>query len=274
MAHVVVYLQRVPQGLHPASALALNMARDVAEARGATITGLALGDGGAFDQFIIEDASRAGADQIIFAGPRGLGGLVDRLRPVFILVPWTAHACGVLQASGFDLPTPRWVGGPQEDPLGLEVLTAVLPGALPWVQAPLLVEPEYEGAIAEAPLPTWIHDLATPTGQRWRDDAVRFVVPAAAPAALLDALVAFGATAIAPEEATTLTSGSVLWFDERIDGLPERLVHRDERLRVVLFPGPSDTPTPRWGIADWVLPGNWIEQAVRLAQEPWRNSLA
>lgn len=271
MAHVVVYLQRVPQGLHPASTLALNMARDVAETYGATVSGLALGDAGAFDQFVVEDASRAGADQLIFAGPRGLGSLVDRLRPTFILVPWTAHACGVLQASGFDLPTPRWVGGPQENPAGLEVLTAVLPGALPWIESPLLVEPEYEGAIAEAPLPTW---LAALDGRRWRDDTVRFVAPKDAPQELLETLAGFGATPIEREQVAALSSGSVLWFDEQNGGLPDAMVHRDERLRIVLFPGPSETPTPQWGIADWVLPGNWIEQAVRLVEEPWRKSLA
>ena len=50
MAHIVVYLQRTPHGLHPASAVGLCWARDIASERGATVTAVCPGDAGEFDR--------------------------------------------------------------------------------------------------------------------------------------------------------------------------------------------------------------------------------
>ena len=62
MAHILVYAQRTPQGIHPARAAALCLARDIASDRGATVTAVCPGDAGRADQFVIGAVSRYGAD--------------------------------------------------------------------------------------------------------------------------------------------------------------------------------------------------------------------
>ena len=73
MAHILVYAQRTPQGIHPASAAALCLARDIASDRGATITAVCPGDAGRADQFVIGAVSRYGADLLQQAINYGYG---------------------------------------------------------------------------------------------------------------------------------------------------------------------------------------------------------
>ena len=76
MAHILVYLQRTPGGLHPASSVALCRARDIASERGATITAICRGDAGPLDKGVAAAASRFGADVLVWGAVAESSGLV------------------------------------------------------------------------------------------------------------------------------------------------------------------------------------------------------
>ena len=105
MAHILVYVQRTPHGIHPASAVALCLARDLGSDFGATITAVCPGDAGKANYKVSRAAGRFGADNLLFAGPTGLGTLQKRLNPGLVLTPWTAEGVAIAE----DLE-----GGPEE----------------------------------------------------------------------------------------------------------------------------------------------------------------
>src|SRR5690606_18306161 len=155
MAHVVVYLQRTTRGLHPGSMIALCIAREVADARGASVTSLCLGDAGAFDDRLIVEASRAGADQIVFLGPEGVQKLFRRLAPRHVFAPYTREAGSVLAQAGIGPMVGRWIGGPPGNPQRLEPVIGTIAGPLPWQQSPRQLEPGWAAEGTQAGLPVW-----------------------------------------------------------------------------------------------------------------------
>ena len=152
MAHVVVYLQRTTRGLHPGSAVALCLAREVGDARGASVLSLCLGDAGAFDDRLIVEASRSGTDQVVFLGPEGIQKLFRRLAPRHVLAPYTREAGSVLAQAGIGPMVGRWVDGPPARIDKLEPVIGVVAGTLPWQQAPMQIEPEYEADVTQVEL--------------------------------------------------------------------------------------------------------------------------
>lgn len=271
MAHLLVYLQRTPHGIHPASALATCLARDLGSARGATVTGLCFGDAGDFDEHVARAAGRCGADTVIFVGPRGLETAVARLRPKHVLIPWTSEATQAVAQVGLGEPVARWVGGPQDPPDQLDPVTGLVAGALPWRHESPDIEPEYEGDVGEATVPEW---AAQTGGALYRDDARFYVGPPDLDPTVEAALEKIQAKRMDPDYAEQHTTGTLFWLDAGPSGLPEPLVNRPEQARVVLLPGPSGTPTPGWGLADYVIPGPWLDVVSRLDDEDWGTSLA
>jgi hypothetical protein len=285
MAHVVVYLQRTTRGLHPGSMAALCLAREVGDARGASVLSLCLGDAGPFDDRLIVEASRAGADQIVFLGPEGIQKLFRRLAPRHVFAPYTREAGSVLAQAGIGPMVGRWIGGPPSNPLKIETVVGTVAGTLPWQHAPMQIEPEYEADVTQVELPDWLVAAA--------EQATNLTTTAEQPPLLyvvadgnLDpetnaALTSLGAYAIEPGDYPRYPEGTLLWFDPNNQGLPLGLVERSPGLRVILLPPPSETGGPidtSWGMADFVLPGTtpgtWADIVREFNGTAWKSMFA
>lgn len=279
MAHVVVYLQRTTRGLHPGSVVALCLARDVADVRGASVLSLCLGDAGAFDDRLIVEASRSGTDQIVFLGPEGIQKLFRRLSPRHVFAPYTREAGSVLAQAGIGPMVGRWIDGPPADPAKLEPVIGTVAGALSWGSRPLMIEPEYEADVTQVVLPDWLVEAA--------EHAVDLTTTAEQPpllyldTALDDAtkavLDSIGAYAVTAEDYGNYDEGTLLWFDASGDGLPLTLVERSPGLRVILLTGEREVSgpiDPSWGMADFVLPGKWAEIVRGFNGTAWKAAFA
>ena len=282
MAHVVVYLQRTTRGLHPGSMVALCLAREVADARGASVTSLCLGDAGAFDDRLIVEASRAGADQIVFLGPEGIQKLFRRLAPRHVFAPYTPEAGSVLAQAGIGPMVGRWIDGPPANPLKLEAVIGTIAGTLPWQQAPLSIEPEYEADVTQVELPEWLVAAAEQATNLTTTAEQPPLLYVAAGQGELDsetkaALASLGAYAIEPGEYAKYSEGTLLWFDCANEGLPLGLVERGPGLRVLLLPGVREISGPvdaSWGMADFVLPGRWADVVREFNGTAWKSMFA
>ncbi len=281
MAHVVVYLQRTTRGLHPGSMVALCLAREVADARGASVLGLCLGDAGAFDDRLIVEASRAGSDQIVFLGPEGIEKLVRRLAPRHVFAPYTREAGSVLAQAGVGPMVGRWIDGPPANPHKIEPVIGTIAGSLPWQQAPMQIEPEYEADVTQVELPDWLvaaAEQATNLTTTAEQPPLLYV----APDSPLDddtktALAGLGAYEIKADDYARYPEGTLLWFDSTGQGLPLVLVERSAGLRVLLLPGPVEITGPvdsSWGMADFVLRGHWAEVVREFNGTAWKSMFA
>jgi hypothetical protein len=282
MAHVVVYLQRTTRGLHPGSMVALCLAREVADARGASVTSLCLGDAGAFDDRLVVEASRAGTDAIVFLGPEGIQKLFRRLTPRHVLAPYTREAGSVLAQAGIGPMVGRWVEGPPANPQKLEPVIGTIAGTLPWQQSPMQIEPEYEADVTHVELPEWLVAAA--------EQATNLTTTVEQPPLLYidagnqididtrTALASLGAYAIAPGEYSQYNEGTLLWFDGANQGLPVELIERSPGLRVILLPGGADVSggpiDASWGMADFVLPGRWVDVVRSFNGTVWKTMFA
>ncbi|HLT34898.1 MAG TPA: hypothetical protein VK034_01400 [Enhygromyxa sp.] len=286
MAHVVVYLQRTTRGLHPGSMIALCIAREVADARGASVSSLCLGDAGAFDDRLIVEASRAGADQIVFLGPEGVQKLFRRLAPRHVFAPYTREAGSVLAQAGIGPMVGRWIGGPPGNPQRLEPVIGTIAGSLPWQQSPLQIEPEYEADVTQVELPEWLvaaAEQATNLTTTAEQPPLLYVAAGreGAPGELdgetTAALASLGAYAIQPGDYPNYGEGTLLWFDCASEGLPLGLLERSPGLRVLLLPGDREISGPvdsSWGMADFVLPGHWPEVVREFNGTAWKSMFA
>lgn len=270
MAHLLVLLERVPHGLHPASHVAICAARDLANLRGATVTGLAVGDAEAFDDHVTRAASRSGIDQLVFGGPNGLATMTDRLRPRHILVPQTPRSTGLLEQCGLDAATPTWLGAPMEQPEDLPAIAGIIAGTLPWHAMPELIEPDFEGEVGEAAVPEWV---AQSGGAAYRDPDLFYVAPSDLDDEAKASLERLGARAISPEDASQHKSGTLLWFDAGPAPLPAGLRERPATGRLVYLPGPNAAADGDWALCDWVMPGEWSDAIATLNQDAWKAAL-
>ena len=283
MAHVVVYLQRTTRGLHPGSAAALCLAREVGEARGATVLSLCLGDAGAFDDRLLVEAARCGTDQVVFLGPEGIAKLFRRLTPRHVFAPYTREAGSVLAQAGIGPMVGRRIDGPPGNVNKLESVIGVVAGCLPWQQSPLQIEPEYEADVTQVELPDWLVaaaeqavDLTTtaePPPLMYFDGGDAQAIDAETKAAL-DVL---GAFPVGSDAHTTYKNGTLLWFDTRGEGLPLALVERAPGLRVILLCGEREVTGPidsSWGMADFVLAGKWATVVRDFNRAAWKSAFA
>ena len=272
MAHILVYLQRTPAGLHPASALALCRARDIASERGATLTALCAGDAGPRDRGVATAAGRFGADILVFGGPKGLRSLYEQLNPVHVLVPWTPEGLGAAEGLSSGPPVSRWLTTPQPTWGGADAISAVVAGILPWHALGEKLEAEYQTNVDEVTLPDWVAEVATPEGEpapmfsvggrgplRW--SAPR--APDRETEAMLGRLGALPANTDDPTD----DAGTVLWLSA--DPLPPALAQRPVTTRVIVVPGADAGLDPSWNSAEWVLSGSPAAALEAIHDSPW-----
>ncbi|TPV96381.1 MAG: hypothetical protein B7733_05300 [Myxococcales bacterium FL481] len=268
MASIVCYLQRTPSGLHPASELALCLARDLGSGRGAAVVGVTSGDGSKQDESVITAAGRHGADQVLFAGPSGLAALYRRLRPRHVMVPWSTAGKRALGPASLRVTAPSWITGPVATNVELAPVLAIVAGTLAWVD---IEEPtvcaEYEDDFREAESLPWNEDEAT------AQSPLVYVAPGDIADQTRATLAACGAMPVTPDYARHHERGTLLWFDAGPAGLPAQLETRGAQARVVLLPGPMAQTDAAWSRADWVLPGAWPEAVQQLTATSWRNAL-
>lgn len=270
MAHILVYAQRTPQGIHPASATALCLARDIGSERGATVTAVCPGDAGRADQFVIGAVSRYGADLLTFLGPAGMRPLYERLRPLLIFVPYTEEGLAAAEVIGAGEPEPLWLHDPEVEWDRLASVTALVTGVLPWYELPAIIDAEYDNEASLVDLPEWVAKIDQHTGR----GPLRFFADPDLDAVTRATLGSLGAKQVGPEYLEQHTNGTLLWLSKAEAGLPEALVQRGPGARVMLFPGADAEVHPSWMRADWIVPGAWPEAVKQLHSDLWKPVIA
>lgn len=278
MAHIAVQLQRTPHGLHPASAVALCWARDIASNRGATVNALCFGDAGDADANIVAAAGRFGADVLLFGGSSGLRNLCERLNPVHVLVPFTHEGLTAAADLGRGAAVPRWIDRRSPPYATADALTAIVAGVKPWHHFDAELDPEYEGDVDGVPLPAFAKPAEGRTAPPLFDlgaAPIGYVAPDGLDPVVATALEGLGATATAWEDAPHTAGGTTVVLVDSGAELPESVEQRSDDGRVIALPGPvpqSHTVPPRWKHADWVMAGLWADVVASLREGPWTRA--
>jgi hypothetical protein len=295
MAHVLVLLERTPHGLHPAAAVGLCRARDVATEHGATVTALLIGDAGEADVPYARAAGRFGADQLLQTGPHGLKQLAERLQPVHVFVPYTASGLAAARDLPGGAPAPRWVTDVHERTFPGDTVSAVVAGLAPWHELKAELEPEFHADVGSAALPAWARADGAPQFHGIPGGPLVVVGPAAVLTPVVAALASLGALGIA-------TDGDAPWAehpglaplgltgagDSGADTPPlgtlvalgsdalqhARVAERSPGVRLVVLAGEGTVAVePSWLGAEVVLPGPCVEAARELLASPWRQRI-
>lgn len=285
MAHIVVYLQRTPQGLHPASAVGVCLARDIGSQRGATVTAVCRGDAGGLDRSVVTAAGRFGADVVVFGGPNALDNLQRRLRPVHVLTPWTPEGLTAVQGLRGGPTTPRWLQGPDPEWGQADTITGLIAGTVPWHDFDAELEAEFEGDVDQAKVAAWVEeaagetDLRAPSFQIAGFGSVGYVAPEGLDESVRDQLQALGAEPTTPQYAASAQQGTFLWLSPGAGPLPDEVGGRGPAARLLLLPGPDATVDPTWSLADWVIGGPWPDVIAQLREAateggPWQTGPA
>ncbi len=278
MAHILVYLQRTSLGLHPGSAAALCLARDFADARGATVTALCAGDGGKLDQGITAAAGRFGADVLMYCGPEGLEEMTERLRPVHVLAPWTPEGLAAVQGLPGGPATARWVET-ERPRMEADTVTGVVSGALPWHHYAETLEPEFLGAVDAVPMPPWVASMTAmnrdvPVFSMIGPGPLRYLAPEGVGDRVAEELSAHKMESATLEDLERDPTGTFVWLGDGHGALPDALVHRSPTARLVLLPGEGARVDASWSGADLVVAGTWTEALGRLHEPLWRKAIA
>lgn len=277
MAHILVYLQRTAFGLHPASALGLNLARDIADLKGATITALCAGDGGKLDAAISAAAGRFGADVLMYCGPEGLEEMSARLEPVHVIAPWTPEGLAAVQGLPAGPAIPRWIDAPKPRAVA-DSVTGIVAGTLPWHHFDQGLEPEYLGDVEAVPMAPWVAELAASEGPppvfgMLGSPPLRFIATQGLDPGFAGELERRGMVRAEPADLSRHATGTFVWFQAGAGPLPEAITHAPPTCRVILLPGPDAAFDPSWSGADLVVAGTWPEAVGRLHEPLWRNPL-
>ncbi len=285
MAHIVVYLQRTARGLHPGSLVALCAARDMADARGASVLSLCLGDAGAYDDGTIVEASRSGTDQLVFLGPEAIPKLFRRLAPRAVFAPFTREAASVLAHAELPAMVPVHVEGHLSQKFSPDTVIGVVAGALPWHEAPLQIEPEYEADVTQVELAPWLREASESAAPpQTEPPPIFYVAPEGLDSDTEAALQALGAT---PQDAADLgfnqpdspRRATILWFasDAPSLSLPEQLHDRGPGVRLLVLiaeRAPDGGVDPSWETADLVLVGPHAETVGEFSKLAWKTMFA
>lgn len=263
MATLVVYVEASSQGIHPASALALCVARDLASGRGATVIAATKPVSAQRDALVLHEASRRGADRIMFCSAEQLRPLMLSMAPQCLLGPATPTGRMLMNELWDQEHTIAWVQGPAEPPADLQGALAVIAGALPWHDLEAKIIPEYPGDdqpgdLNEVPLPS------SPS----KAPHLRFMIDEGldnpqvrAELALLGALPLDSQDTL-PEHSVRICIGKSLPLEAELDE------------RWILVPGdPNLEIEVDWGQAHWVLPGDPYDAVRSLHSQLWRPHL-
>lgn len=259
MANLLVLVEACADGIHPASALSLCVARDLASSKGATVIATALARSPQRDAQVMQEVTRRGADRLIFCESEQLLAMMQSLSPQCVLGPATrGYQAQLAQLGGEDL-TIAWVQGPAQDPVPLEGPVALLAGSLPWYdlgQSQLI--PEY-------PSDDQLCDLSgVPPASAPAAGSIRFVLdPQLDTPQLRAELALLKATELDREEA--LQPGFIGIY---IGSTLPASVRSSQRW--IMIPGDPNAPIQSdWGRAQWVLPGLPYDAIRSLHQQRW-----
>ena len=273
MAFLLVYLERSSKGIHPASSVALCSARDIASTRGATLLAICEGEGGQHDQLVADEASRRGADQLVFTDRTGFKELYERLAPKSLLGPATAWSVEAMAEASSESPQQRWLTTPEDTPTDFPPVVALFAGALPWHDLSGNLEPEYA-----APRETLNSDdhsddrdaVVIPNIDTNPTPAVAYVDPEhLADERTRAELALLGATEVS-ELGELEPASVVLCFGRALpEGIDATAGHR-----WCLLPGVTETREyTGWQNAHWVLPGPHYDTVRQLHSRAWRDLL-
>ncbi len=269
MAHILVYVQRTPHGIHPASSLAICLARDLGSEFGATVTAICRGDAGKANTKVSRATGRFGADNLLFAGESGLDTLQGRLNPGLVLVPWTDEGISIGEQITGGPASPHWLHEPQPEWNSEELVSGIIAGALPWYDLPTVLDADLESDASSIDLPPWALEIEAPPSR-----PLVYVAPGDLDPLTESNLVALGASPIDAAEIGEMEHGTVLWLSTDPSAPPLAVGKRSPGVRLLLFPGISPRFHPNWSMADWVLPGIWPEATKQLHSEMWKLTLA
>ncbi len=269
MAHILVYLQRTPQGIHPGSMVGLCLARDIGSERGASITAVALGDHETHNQRVCAAAGRFGADTLYFSGSDGLAALYERLQPISVLVPYTDEGLEIAEMFPEDKAVPRWLSESDHGWGSADPITAVIAGTLTWYDLPTVLDPEITGDAAEHKLEDWLVSDSSRDSRQ-----LQYLAPTDIDPGTKATLASLGARPAPEGYQDNHNSGTLLVLSSAGEPLPEGLANRSPGARVIFFPGEVARFHKSWLMADWVLPGAWQEALNNLHSELWKPALA
>ncbi|MGB1700411.1 MAG: hypothetical protein ACPHRO_10680 [Nannocystaceae bacterium] len=270
MATLIVHVLRAPAGIHPASAISLCVARDLATRRGATVTALAMGDAGDGDQDVAGQCSRYGADQLLFVGPDDLPHLMSRIAPRKVFVPNTPEGETFLRRLGIEEPatTTLHVSAPTtlddiEDAKGVLVHA----GTLPWHALDDVVEPDYGEHFADGSPVPW---SAAGVGARKGNFFVLEGDPDCAP----DVLPNLNVEAVSVSALPSLDGGALLCSRRGFDADADAIASRNRALQLcVIDPEVPPRALPTTAAADFVFAGPVEDVAEALKEPVWREAM-
>lgn len=263
MATLLVLLEASPFGIHPASALGLCVARDLASARGATVVASCEAQNPNADAAVLREATRRGADRMIFCDARQLKSLLPAMAPKCALAPATKKSRAKLtEIGGTDL-TIAWVQGPADPPGELNGTIALMAGTLPWYELQAEIIPEYPGDdqlcdLREIPIPP----------VPGHAPELRYVIdPELDSTKLRSELSLLGASELHPSDNASAHCIRICIGES----LPD---YAAEDQRWILVPGNPSLPIAgAWGEAWWVLPGKPYDAIRNLHGQIWSSHL-
>lgn len=274
MATVVVFVLRDRTGIHPASAVSLCVARDLADRRGATVTALAMGDAGDLDHIVTREVARKGADQLVFVGPADLTSFAHRVVPRKVLVPNTPEGLDVLERLGLDVgeTASLVVATAQEAKTATERRETgllVTAGTLPWHDCPDAIEPDYGGAFEEGIPCPWV------TGAPQAESGGRLVALDHDAGLDASALAELGVESVSADAIADLHDATLLASPAAVADHGETLRARHRSLKLVLIDAhaPPAGPAPDLAV-DFALVGPSARVLGALKETSWRAALA
>lgn len=271
MATLVVHVLRSSSGIHPGSAVALCVARDLANLRGAAVTALAMGDAGDRDHEVARQCAVFGADQLLFVGPPDLPLLAQRLRPRKFFAPQTPEGARFLEQFGVaergTVGELRVDGRYSVERVPEDVACRVEAGVLPWYDLGDTLEPDYGGAFADGAPVAWLSDPESADNARIyhlsSDDAL--------PSSLRDEL---GCEGVAVDALSELRDAVLLCTRATLDAQRPAVEDRHRSVRLfVLDPGGDAQLLPVSLAADVHLCGPEAAVFNALKEPAWRASL-
>lgn len=263
MATLLVLVEASPYGIHPASALSLCVARDLASERGATVVATTPPQTPAQDARVLQEVTRRGADRMVFCDAAQLVELLPSMGPKCILGPATPASRAQLQALAGDDLTIAWAQGPAEPPGELHGAIALMAGAIPWHELQAEIIPEYPGDNQLCDLRE-VEAASAPN----HAPALRFVIdPAMDNPQLRAELSLLGASELSPSDPEDGRCIRICIGEQ----LP---TNASAEQRWILIPGDPTPPIQgEWGLAHWVLPGTAYDALRSLHSQLWAPHL-
>lgn len=270
MAHLLVYVQRTEGGIHPASAVAMCIARELASSKGATLLALCVGRDANPDAEaqIMRQSGRYGADRIHFANAKSIISQVRRIDPILSLAPHTAEGLEFLaQIKTNQRIAHHWQHLPYELPMHLPRLMSVVAGTPPWNNFSTQLTASYEEGLEEiASFSSQSENTAAPQ---------QYCYYSATPlsAKIRDLLKPFSASEVTLEDFAQVQRARLFYFqapDATFEIEALKLRSPGSQVFLLIDREPTTTVESDWTWADWVIPGPWDKTLAAFHNEMWQ----